>query len=320
MRFTLLRSIPCLERNVKPERAGWGHFARVIDATCARMCRLQRYRVWDLFRPSSQAGDEAAGIGPRRRRRRTRQPQGTRPTAKDADGRRQGCSLAAPSRVGGASSAPQGYYLTVTLAPAPSRAVLAFSAASLLTFSRTVFGAPSTRSLASFRPRLVRLRTSLMTWIFLSPAALRMTSNSSCSSASSAGAAGPPGPATATAATGAAALTSKVSSKAFTNSDSSRRVISLNASSRSALLSFAMMFLPVSLVLGCFCGLRRVGRRGLARGGLGGCARLDLGAQRVGEQRHLRRKRVERRRRAGHRRLHGAGQLGQQHIARLQVG
>src|SRR5260370_18389012 len=58
-------------------------------------------------------------------------------------------------------------YLTVTVAPAPSRAVRALSALSLLTFSSTVLGAPSTRSLASFRPRLVRLRTSLMSWIFL---------------------------------------------------------------------------------------------------------------------------------------------------------
>src|ERR1700733_2611104 len=55
-------------------------------------------------------------------------------------------------------------YLTVTEAPAPSRAAFAFSAASLLTFSRTVFGAPSTRSLASLSPRLVSVRTSLMTW------------------------------------------------------------------------------------------------------------------------------------------------------------
>src|SRR4249919_1254234 len=62
------------------------------------------------------------------------------------------CRLAQPSG-----------YLTVTVAPAPSRAALALSALSLLTFSRTVLGAPSTRSLASFRPRLVRLRTSLMT-------------------------------------------------------------------------------------------------------------------------------------------------------------
>lgn len=59
-------------------------------------------------------------------------------------------------------------HLTETVAPAPSRASLAFSAAALSTFSRMAFGALSTRSLASFRPRLVRPRTSLMTWIFLS--------------------------------------------------------------------------------------------------------------------------------------------------------
>src|SRR5690606_27092814 len=55
-------------------------------------------------------------------------------------------------------------YLTVTVAPAFSRASLALSAASLLTFSSSGFGAPSTRSLASLRPRLVSARTSLMTW------------------------------------------------------------------------------------------------------------------------------------------------------------
>src|SRR4051812_3758891 len=83
-------------------------------------------------------------------------------------------------------------YLTVTVAPAPSRAALAFSAASLATFSRTGFGAPSTRSLASLRPSEVRPRTSLMTWIFLSPALSRMTSNSSCSAAASAPPPSPP--------------------------------------------------------------------------------------------------------------------------------
>src|SRR6201996_8995737 len=206
-------------------------------------------------------------------------------------------------------------YLTVTEAPAPSRAALAFSAASLLTFSRTVFGAPSTRSLASLRPRLVSVRTSLMTWIFLSPAASRTTSNSSCSSAASASAApAPAGAATPATATGAAALTSNVSSKAFTNSDSSRRVISLNASSRSALLSFAMIVSLRSLVLSLCLGVARF-RAGLGRG-----AGLDLGAQRVCEQRHLRGQRVERRRRVRHRRLHRAGQLGQQHLARFEVG
>src|ERR1700733_1757568 len=181
--------------------------------------------------------------------------------------------VSGPRNATGASETGSNY-LTVTEAPAPSRASFAFAAASLLTFSSTVFGAPSTRSLASLRPRLVSVRTSLMTWIFLSPAASRMTSNSSCSSASSAGAAAPAPPAAATA-TGAAALTSNVSSKDFTNSDSSRRVISLNASSRSALLSFAMIVSLLSLVLGLCVG--RFGR------GLRRRASLELRAQRVGE-------------------------------------
>lgn len=53
-------------------------------------------------------------------------------------------------------------------------------------------------------------------------------------------------PAAATA-TGAAAVTSKVSSNAFTNSESSRRVSSLNWSNNSSVLSFAIVaVLPVS--------------------------------------------------------------------------
>src|SRR5262245_2168435 len=44
-------------------------------------------------------------------------------------------------------------YLTVTVAPAPSRAARAFSDASLFTFSSTALGALSTSSLASLRPR-----------------------------------------------------------------------------------------------------------------------------------------------------------------------
>ena len=59
------------------------------------------------------------------------------------------------------------------MAPASSSCAFAFSASSLEAFSSTGLGAPSTRSLASFRPRLATIaRTSLMTWIFLSPAAL----------------------------------------------------------------------------------------------------------------------------------------------------
>src|SRR5207344_1776125 len=166
-------------------------------------------------------------------------------------------------------------YLTVTVAPAPSRAAFALSAASLLTFSRTVAGVPSTRSLASLRPRLVSARTSLMTWIFLSPEASRTTSNSSCSSASAGAAAPPPAAGAAATATGAAAVTPKVSSNCLTNSLSSISVISLNASSSSSVLSFAMVAFPSVLgpvrawVCGGYDG--RSGLRGVAlvRGGGG---------------------------------------------------
>ncbi len=51
-----------------------------------------------------------------------------------------------------------------------SSTFLIFAASSLLTLSFTVFGAPSTRSLASFSPSPVMVRISLMTLIFLSPA------------------------------------------------------------------------------------------------------------------------------------------------------
>src|SRR6201987_260867 len=226
-----------------------------MDATRVRMCKRQQSGYHSYSRPKRGEPSER----------------------QDAPGTYlRGRLFAASER----QKAPD--YLTVTEAPAPSRAALALSAASLLTFSRTVFGAPSTRSLASLRPRLVSDRTSLMTWIFLSPAASRMTSNSSCSSACSASP--PPAPAragTPATATGADALTSNVSSKAFTNSDSSRRVVSLNAASRSALLSFAMIVSLRSLVLSLCLGVARL-RAGLGRG-----AGLDLGAQRVGEQRHL---------------------------------
>jgi hypothetical protein len=66
---------------------------------------------------------------------------------------------------------------------------LIFAASSLFTASFTVFGAPSTRSLASFSPRPVMVRISLMTLIFLSPASARMTVNSVCSSTGAAAAA-----------------------------------------------------------------------------------------------------------------------------------
>src|SRR5262249_27397692 len=201
-------------------------------------------------------------------------------------------------------------YLTVTVAPAPSRAVLALSADSLLTCSSTGLGAPSTRSLASLRPRLVRVRTSLMTWIFLSPAASRMTSNSSFSSTSSAAPAAAPlvaGPATAT---GAAAVTSNVSSNCFTNSESSISVISLNASRSSALLSFAMVApLPSAF--------RVVVRSGTTRTAVGRCALVLQGSHRTGG---LGKRCLEHGGGLAQVCLHRAGELRQQPLAGLQIG
>src|SRR3954468_23085149 len=221
-------------------------------------------------------------------------------------------------------------YLTVTVAPAPSRAARALSAASLATFSRTGFGAPSTRSFASLRPSEVRPRTSLMTWIFLSPALSRMTSNSSCSAAASS--APPPSPAAAPAATatGAAAVTSKVSSNCFTKSDSSRRVISLNASSRSEVDSLAMVSPWWSV--GAGRGVRGasvgggVSSSGVRSGGLGGlCGGSLVGSgllllQRGRDAGDLRQRGLEEPGGLGQVALHRAGQLGEQDLTGLDVG
>src|SRR5436309_4402095 len=113
-------------------------------------------------------------------------------------------------------------YLISTVAPASANFFLMFSASSFDTPSLTGFGAPSTRSLASFNPRLVISRTALMTPILLPPTAVRMTLNSVFSSAGAAAAAPPAaGAAPATATLAAAALTPKVSSRPFTSSEAS---------------------------------------------------------------------------------------------------
>src|SRR6185503_16112132 len=77
-------------------------------------------------------------------------------------------------------------YLISTVAPTSSNFFFMAAASSLETPSLTSLGAPSTRSLASFRPRLVTSRTTLITLIFLSPAAIRWTANSVFSSAAAA--------------------------------------------------------------------------------------------------------------------------------------
>src|SRR5713226_5828863 len=120
-------------------------------------------------------------------------------------------------------------YLISTLAPASSNFFLIEAASSLLTPSLTVFGAPSTRSLASLRPRLVTSRTALMTLILFPPTSVSTTENSVCSSAGAAPpAAAPPPPAATTVA--AAAETPKASSIFFTRSDASSSVSPLISS------------------------------------------------------------------------------------------
>ncbi|EKS72291.1 50S ribosomal protein L7/L12 [Burkholderia sp. SJ98] len=107
---------------------------------------------------------------------------------------------------------------------------MASSAAALGTASLMGFGAPSTRSFASFRPRPVSSRTALMTETLFAPASSRFTVNSVCSSAAAAAPPAPAGPATAT----AAADTPNFSSNALTSSFSSSTDIEPTASRMSS--------------------------------------------------------------------------------------
>src|SRR5271166_1525327 len=115
-------------------------------------------------------------------------------------------------------------YLTSTVAPASVNFFLMASASSLFTPSLMGFGAPSTRSLASFKPRLVTSRTALITLILFAPAAVRITLNSVFSSTAGAAAAPPPPPAGATATAAAAADTPSLSSNTLTSCAASSSV------------------------------------------------------------------------------------------------
>src|SRR6266540_3610497 len=193
-------------------------------------------------------------------------------------------------------------YLTSTDAPAASSLSRADSACSFGTRSRTGFGALSTRSLASLRPRLVRARTSLITWIFFSPADCRITSNSVCSSTSSAAAAPPPPPAGAPTAMGAAAWMPNSSSIFLDRSAASMIESSLIASKMSSTDSFAMfVLLPRSFVQ------PRLRRRFLPAA--------------LGERvRHALHRRLEQVRDARQGRLKQPGHLGQGDVLRLKRG
>src|ERR1700739_2701368 len=119
-----------------------------------------------------------------------------------------------------AQSTTKSSYFTSTVAPASVNFFLMVSASSLETPSFTFLGAPSTSSLASFRPRLVTSRTALITLILLAPTSLRTTVNSVFSSAGAAAAAPAPPPATITGAA-AAADTPKRDSSFLTSSAAS---------------------------------------------------------------------------------------------------
>src|SRR6516165_6153170 len=78
----------------------------------------------------------------------------------------------------------------VTLAPTSAILAAIFSASSLETASLIGLGASSTTALASFKPRPVNSRTTLITLILLGPTSARMASNSVFSSTTGAAASG----------------------------------------------------------------------------------------------------------------------------------
>src|SRR5256712_6897591 len=144
-----------------------------------------------------------------------------------------------PGTAGGISKPTGTRYLISTLAPCSSSFFLTFSASSLVTPVLTGLGAPSTRSFASSRPRLVSSRTTLMTWIFLSAGA--DTSTTSNAVFSSAAAAAPLPVAGAATATGAAAVTPKRASNPFTSSAKSSTLIVSIALINSSCDNFAVV-------------------------------------------------------------------------------
>src|SRR5574343_1647828 len=149
------------------------------------------------------------------------------------------CFLKAPKAGGpcGHSSLGTGpNYLSSALAPASSSFFLAASASALGMASLTTLGAPSTRSLASLRPRPVISRTALMTPTLLAPASASTRLKSVFSSA----AAAPAPPPAAAGAAMAAADTPNFSSMAFTSSLSSRTVM-LSSAVKNASLSNAIL-------------------------------------------------------------------------------
>src|SRR5438552_18490954 len=137
-------------------------------------------------------------------------------------------------------------YFMVTLAPTSAIFSATFSASSLETASLIAEGASSTTAFASFRPRPVISRTTLMTLILFGPTSERIASNSVCSSTTaSAGAASATATGPAAAATGAA-LTPHFSCRVLVSSTSSS---TFNFSISAIMVSKDMCFLLLLITL-----------------------------------------------------------------------
>src|SRR4051794_17243025 len=201
-------------------------------------------------------------------------------------------------------------YFTSTTAPCSSSFALTAAASSFETPALTACGAPSTRSFASFRPRPVSSRTTLMTWIFFAPASLSVTVNSVCSSA--AGAAAPPPPAGAAPPTGAAAIvTLNRLLKASMRSASSKTDMLPIASRISSLLrvALAMVVLSPEVFPGVSWGV-------LFRRTPGKSGALALGLQRVERTGKRHQQTVEGADEGAERRLQSCTELGQHLLPR----
>src|SRR6202043_2486186 len=126
-------------------------------------------------------------------------------------------------------------YFNSTLPPASSSSALSLSPSSRSMPSLTGLGASSTSALASLRPRPVAARTTLITWIFLSPEPVRIRSTV-LDSSSSAPAPSPPPAGAATGAATAAADTPNSSSSALIRSASSSTEMPFSSSIQSCVL------------------------------------------------------------------------------------
>src|SRR5437660_5143657 len=142
-------------------------------------------------------------------------------------------------------------YFTSTVAPASVNFFLMFSASSLETPSLMGLGALSTKSLASFKPKLVTSRTALITLILLAPTSFSTTLNSVFSSAGAAPAVAPaPPPAIITGAAAAAETPRRSSSfltRAAASSNDNPTICSSNCCRSAMSMSpvFELLVLPI---------------------------------------------------------------------------